>query len=134
LLSKTNKNKPKVRSALASTAHFVVAMENIKSMVPTASQIMTKTKTFPLNQYLTCANHGWYVCVATCVICHEQYVGQTVKTFFKRGSSQRRNWCKPDSEDDNNQMALSQHYSVLRGINKTPVHKALHFLDTCEDK
>ena len=35
-----------------------------KSMVPCVSQIMGKNKTFPLNQKLTCANHGIYV--ATC--------------------------------------------------------------------
>jgi len=30
---------------------------------------MGKNKTFPLNQKLTCANHGIYV--ATCIICHD---------------------------------------------------------------
>ena len=35
---------------------------------------MSKSKTFPLNQNLTCANYGNYE--ATCVICPEKYVGQ----------------------------------------------------------
>ena len=54
--------------------------KNNKSMVPNASQLLTKTKTFKLNQSLTCsADFGIYV--ATCVICHEQYVGQTSNKF-----------------------------------------------------
>ena len=66
-----------------STVHFVVAMENDnKSMVPNVSQMLTKTTTFKLNQSLTCADFGIYV--ATCVICHEQYVGQTSNKFSKR--------------------------------------------------
>jgi len=43
---------------------------------------MTKNKTFPLKQNLTCANYSIYV--ATCVICHWQYVGQTSNKFFMR--------------------------------------------------
>jgi len=41
-------------------------------MASHVSQIISKTKTFPLNQNLTCADYGIYV--ATCVLCHEQYV------------------------------------------------------------
>ena len=67
-----------------STAHFVVAMEkNNKSMVPNVSQLLTKTKTFKAKPSLTCADFGIYV--ATCVICHEQYVGQTSNKFSKDG-------------------------------------------------
>jgi len=40
-----------------------------KSMAPRASQIMRKTKTFPLDQNLTCADYGIYV--VTYVLCHE---------------------------------------------------------------
>ena len=43
--------------------------------MPSVSQIMSKTKIFPLNQNLTCAKYG--ICAVTCVICHEKYVGQT---------------------------------------------------------
>jgi len=90
-----------------STVHFVVAMEkNNKSMVPNVSQLLTKTKTFKLNQSLTCEDFGIYV--VTCVICHEQYVGQTSSKFSKRWSAHRSNWnkqdCKTDSDKD--QMAL----------------------------
>jgi len=85
--------------------------KNNKSMVPNVSQLLTKTKTFKLNQSLTCADFGIYV--ATCVICHGQYVGQTSKKVSKRWSAHRSNWnkqdCKTDSDKD--QMALSRHYS-----------------------
>jgi len=94
-------------------------------MVPNVSQLLTKTKTFKLNQSLTCADFGIYV--ATCVICHEQYVGQTSNKFSKRWTAHRSNWnkqdCKTDSDKD--QMALSRHYSENHGtINKPPLHEA----------
>ena len=73
----------------ATTTHFVVAMENNKSVVLCVPQIMSETKSFSLNQNLTCANYGIYA--ATCVICHEQYVGQTIRKFLTRWSSHRSN-------------------------------------------
>ena len=93
-------------------------------MVPNVSQLLTKTKTFKLNQSLTCADFGIYV--ATCVMYHEQYVGQTSNKFSKRWSAHRSNWnkqdCKPDSDKD--QMALSRHYSEIHGTtNKPPLHR-----------
>ena len=76
--------------------------KNNKSMVPNVSQLLTKTKTLKLNLSLTCADCGIYV--ATCVICHEQYVGQTSNKFSKRWSAHRSNWnkqdCKTDSDKD----------------------------------
>ena len=59
-----------------------------------------KNKTFPLNQNLTSASYGIYV--ATCVICHEQYVGQNTNKISTRWSSHRNNWNKPDCKDDDN--------------------------------
>jgi len=97
-----------------------------KSMVPYVSQIMSKNKTFPLNQKLTCANHGIYV--ATCVMCHEQYVGQTKNKFSTRWSSHRSNWNRPNWEiDENNKdrVALSQHFSDSHGnVNKPSIYEA----------
>ena len=85
-------------------------------MVPNVSLLVTKTKTCKLNQSLTCSDFGIYV--ATCVICHEQYVGQTSNKFSKRWSAHRSSWnkqdCKTDSDKD--QMALSRHYSENHGI------------------
>ena len=76
--------------------------KNNKSMVSNVSQLLTTNKTFKLNQTLTCADFGIYV--ATCVICHEQYVGQTSNKFSKRWSAHRSNWnkqdCKTDSDKD----------------------------------
>ena len=119
--------------------------KNNKSMLPNVSQLLTKTKTFKLNQSLTRADFGIYV--ATCVICHEQYVGQTSKKFSKRCSAHRSNWNKQDckTDGDKDQMALSRHYSKNRStINKPPPHEAYtytfveqrscHYLDICENK
>ena len=85
--------------------------------------------------------------VATCVICHEQCVGQTSNKFSKRWSTHRSNWNKQDckSDSDKDQMALSRHYSENHGtINKPPLHKAYtvtfvgqpscQSLDICENK
>jgi len=116
-----------------------------KSMVPCVSQIMGKNKTFPLNQKLTCANHGIYV--ATCVICHEQYVRQTKKKFSTRWPSHRSNCNRLNCEiDENNKdkVALLWHFSESHGnMNKPPIHEACTVtfveetnslsLDFCED-
>ena len=92
-------------------------------MVPNASELLTKTKTFKLNQSLTSADIGIYV--ETCVICHEQYVGQSSNKFSKLWSAHRSNWNKQDCKTDSDQMALSQHYSENHGtINKPPLHEA----------
>jgi len=56
--------------------------KNNKSMVPNVSQLLGKTKTFKLHHSLTCADFGIYV--VTCVMCHEQYLGQTSNKFSKR--------------------------------------------------
>ena len=114
-------------------------------MVPNVSQLLTKTKTFKLNQSLTCADFGIYV--ATCVICHEQYVGQTSNKISKRWSAHCSNWNEQDCKTDNDkdQMALWRHYSENHcTINKPPLHEAYtitfvkqpscHSLDICENK
>ena len=113
-------------------------------MVPRVPQIMSKTKTFPLNQNLTCANYGFYV--ATCVLCDEQYVGQTKNKFFKRWSAHRSNWTRPNCKNyKNKEVALSRNYALFHGnVNKPPIHEAyiitfveqpnFHSLNICEDK
>jgi len=59
------------------------------------TNVLTKNKTFPLNNNLAFANYGTYV--ATCVICNRQYVGQSVKKFSTRRSSHWSTWNKPDN-------------------------------------
>jgi len=91
-----------------------------KSMIPCVLQIMTKTKSFPLKQNLTRPNYGIYM--ATCVICHEQYVGQISNKFSVRWSSPRSNWNKQDYKTDNYQMI--RHHSNSHGtINKIPLYE-----------
>ena len=59
--------------------------KNNKSMIPNVSQLLTKTKTSKLNQSLACADFGIYI--VTCMMCHEQHVGQTSNKFSKRWSA-----------------------------------------------
>ena len=87
-------------------------------MVPNVSQLLTTTKTFKLNQSLTCADFGIYV--ATCVMCHEQYVVQTSNKISKRWSAHRGNWNKQDCKTDG-----SNHYNPTRGV--TQCHKNASF-------
>jgi len=61
----------------------------------------------------------WYL--TTCVIGHEQYIGQTMKKFSKRRSSHRSKWNRLNCKNDKDGVALSRHYSVFHGIvNKPP--------------
>jgi len=72
---------------------------------------MSKNKTSQLKQNWTCANYDIYL--ATCVICHEQYVGQW--------SSHRSNWNKPNCEIDKNnkdKVALSWCFPEFHNVNK----------------
>ena len=108
--------------------------------------VVSHCKTFPLNQKLTCANHGIYV--ATCVIYHDQYVGPTKNKFCTRWLSHRSHWNRPDCEiDENNKnkVAFSRHFSEFQGnVNKPPIHEAYTVifveqrnsfsLDFCEEK
>jgi len=64
-------------------------------MVPTVSQILTKNETFPLNQNLKCTHYDKQV--ATCVMCHQPYIGQTVNKFSMRWSSYRGTWNRRDN-------------------------------------
>jgi len=96
-----------------------------------------------LNQNPTCARYAIYV--ATCAICNQQYVAQTVNKFSKRWSAHRRAWNKLDERENNDQMTLLRHCTVFHGIiNKPSIHDfcTVTFVeqpsfdspDTCEDK
>jgi len=124
-----NKTREHVKGMSGPFGHCALCGKHGKhnrSMVPCVSQIMGKNKTFPLNQKLTCANHGIYV--ATCGICHEQYVGQTKNKFSTRWSSHRSNWNRPNREiDESNKdkVTLLRHFSESHGdVNKPPMHEA----------
>ena len=85
-------------------------------MVPNASQLLTKTNTFLLNQSLTFAHFGIYV--AICVLCHEQCVGQTSNKFSKRWSAHRSNWNKQDCK-----LTMTK-WPCCSTINKCSLHEA----------
>ena len=54
--------------------------------------------------------------VQTCVMCRQQFVGQTWNKFSTRWSSHWTNCNKPNHKEGKVQMALSRVYSVFRGI------------------
>ena len=64
--NKTKKQLEGVRRPRKRYALCGYSGKHRKSMVTCVSQIMTKRKTFPLKQKLTCANHDVYV--ATCIV------------------------------------------------------------------
>ena len=83
----SNKTRKQTKGGPRPCEHCALCVccgKNSKSMVTNISQLLTKTKTFKLNQSLTCADFGIYV--ATCAMCHEQYVGQTSNKFSERWS------------------------------------------------
>jgi len=75
-------------------------------------------KLSPFSKNLTCANYGIYA--VTCVICHEQYVGQTMNKFSMRWASHHSSWNKVDSKGDKDQIVFLPHYSKSHGtVNKS---------------
>jgi len=59
---------------------------------------MSKSKTFPLKENFAGANYG--INAATCVICHEQSVGQTMNKFSMRWSSHLSDWKRSNCKND----------------------------------
>ena len=79
------------------------------NMVNPTSVITSKSgKVFKLHQRLICKDSGIYV--ATCVTCHEQYVGQTSTSFTKRWNEHRSKWKKKIIQDGD-KAALLTHYA-----------------------
>jgi len=83
--------------------------------------------------------------MTSCVICNQQYDGQTVNKVTKTWSSHRDIWNKPDNRDDTDQMALSRNNTMFHGIlNRPPFYnsynvifieqRSFNSLNTCEDE
>ena len=70
--------------------------------------VSSSGRTFSLKQNLTCADYGEYV--ATCKLCSEQYVGQTVNKILKRWSTHRSQW-KANTQQKNDSAALHLHFA-----------------------
>jgi len=83
-----------------------------------------KNKSSLLNRGYTCANFGIHV--ATCVTCHEKYVGQTsINVHWDGHCNAVATWNELDNAGDIDQMALLWHYSkCLDTVNKPPLHKS----------
>ena len=85
-----------------------------KSMVHQTSTITAANeKIFTLNQTLDCSNYGIYV--ATCRLCHKQYVGQTINKFSKCWCHHRffRHQFKYNTDD---KAALLHHYHIAHKL------------------
>ena len=81
---------------------------NNKSMVHTTNEIQSKSgNSFILRRRLNCSDSGIYV--ATCTLCQEQYVGQTITSFATRWNSHRKVWNDGVTEDGD-RAALLTHY------------------------
>jgi len=104
---------------LASPVNFVVDMNSTASPCFQLFHISRKkNQTFPLNQNLKCATYC--IGVASCVICNQQCVGQTINKISTKWSAYQGSWNKPDKSVDSDQMAVSRHYTVFHGILNKP--------------
>nr|CAB3263300.1 uncharacterized protein LOC108950347 [Phallusia mammillata] len=79
-----------------------------KSMVFPVTDLRSQQRLFHLRQHLSCRNYGIYV--ATCLVCEEQYVGQTKNKFSTRWNSHRAVWRTSDISVGGDRAALLQHY------------------------
>nr|CAB3263340.1 uncharacterized protein LOC108950821 [Phallusia mammillata] len=77
-------------------------------MVKCSAYLQTSMRRFKISQHLTCRSYGIYV--ATCLLCHEQYVGQTKNRFATRWSGHRAIWAKFDTSQRNDGTALLHHF------------------------
>ena len=90
-------------------------LNHYKSMVHQTGTITAANgKIFALKQTLDCSNYVIYV--ATCRLCHKQYIGQTINKFLKRWCHNRFIWnqFKYDNIDDNT--ALLHHYHTFHRL------------------
>ena len=83
------------------------------NMVNTTKTIKAKSgKTYTLRKSLTCADAEIYV--ATCRICGEHYVGQTITSFSTRWNTHRKLW-NEGATNDGDRTALLTHYNTVHG-------------------
>ena len=86
-----------------------------KSMVHQTSTITAANgKIFSLKQTLDCSNYGIYV--ATCGLCHKQYVGQTINKFSKRWCHHRFIWNQFKYDNIDDKATLFHHYHTLHRL------------------
>jgi len=83
--------------------------------------------------------------VATCTICSEQYVGQTINKFSIRWNANRSTWNSFDATADNDKAALLKHFYKYHDLTqKPPISQCFKvtfveqpkasYLEECEDK
>ena len=99
------------------------------SMVWPVSMVKSKTtgKKYQIKQHLTCKNFGIYM--AECILddCGQQYIGLTKNPFSTRWTAHRTKWKIGDTQGQNDDAALNQHYAKFHQKtipNKPPLHGA----------
>ena len=101
--------KPCKKCALC--GHF----NDYKHMVHETSTITAANgKIFALKQTLDCSNYGIYV--ATCRLCHKQYIGQTINKFSKRWCHHRFIWNQFKYDNIDDRAALLHHYHTFHRL------------------
>ena len=86
-----------------------------KSMVHQTSTITAANgKIFALKQTLDCSNYDIYV--ATCRLCHKQYIGQTINKFSKRWCHHRFIWNQFKYDNIDDKAALLHHYHTFHQL------------------
>ena len=82
----TTENTGQGRSQLCKKCALCGHFNHYKSMIHQTSTITAANeKIFALKQTLDCSNYGIYM--ATCRLCHKQYIGQTINKFLNAGAT-----------------------------------------------
>jgi len=104
--------------------HPIILWTPILNSSICVSKNQSKNKSFRINRIFRCANFGIYV--ATCVTCHEEYVGQTSINFHWDGHLNAvANWKQLDNAGDKDETSSLRHYSKsLDTVNKPPLLKS----------
>ena len=103
------KSQPCKKCALC--GHF----NHCKSMVhQTGTITAVNGKISALKQTLYCSNYGIYV--ATCRLCHKQYIGQTINKFSKRWCHHRFIWNQFKYDNIDDKAALLHHYQIFHRL------------------
>ena len=109
---------------------FCGHFNHYKSMVHQTSTITAANgKIFALKQTLDCSNYGIYV--ATCRLCHKQYIGQNINKFSKRWCHHRFIWNQFKYDNIDDKAALLHHYHTFHRLTDKTRYCQLFFCNVC---
>ena len=111
----TTENTGQGRSQPCKKCALCGHFNHYKSMVHQTSTITAANgKIFALKQTLDCSNYGIYV--ATCRLCNQQYVGQTINKFSKRWCHHRFIWNQFKCDNIDDKAALLHYYHTFHRL------------------